>query len=358
MVPGFREISTSHNSRGAGPRLSANMNTPIDWKRFAEMIQAARRILLTAHQRPDGDCLGSEIAMKRILEKLGKEVFVLNPDPVPPTLAFLDPNRELRGLEEASPEERNRINEVDLIMVLDTSAWAQLAGIGPLFRNSPALKMVLDHHLKSDDIGAERFVDNTAEATGTLVVRAAKALGVSPDRKTAEAAFVAVATDTGWFRFSSVNAETYRIAAELVEAGVVPADLYREINEQESLGRIRLVGRTLAQTESHWDGRVMFTRIMREDLRQAGALPSDTEDIINMTLQVKGSQVAVLVSEIKDGSFKISFRSRCAVDCSRLAAQFSGGGHKQAAGASSSLPFEETKQALLAAIGEALAAME
>ena len=330
------------------------MNPTIDWKRFAEMIRSASTILLTAHQRPDGDCFGSEIAMKCILEKLGKEVFVLNPHPVPPTLAFLDENKVLRGLKEASMEERARIGHVDLILVLDTSSWTQLADIGPLFKASPAKKMVLDHHHKGDDIGAERFVDSNAEATGALVVQAAEALNVPLDREIAEAAFVAIATDTGWFRFPSVTSETYRTVAKLIDAGVVPADIYREIYEQESFGRIRLIGRTLAQTESHFDGRVMFTRIMQEDLRLAGALPSDTEDIINMTLQVHGSKVAVLVSELKDGTFKISFRSRCAVDCSRLAAQFSGGGHKQAAGASSDKPFEETKETLLVAVGRAL----
>ena len=330
------------------------MTSPIDWKRFADVVRSASRILLTVHQRPDGDCLGSQLAMKRILEKLGKTVYTLNPHSVPPTLKFLDPNGELLGLNEATPEERNRINDVDLVMVLDTSAWAQLADIGPLFKASTARKIVLDHHHKSDDIGAERFVDSDAEATGTLVVQAAEALEVPMDREIAEAAFVAMATDTGWFRFSSVRAETLRIAAKLLDAGAVPADLYRELYEQESLGRIRLVGRTLAQVESHFDGRLMFTRIMQDDLLSAGAVPSDTEDIVNMALQVHGSQMAVLVSELKDRTFKISFRSRCAVDCSRLAARFSGGGHKQAAGASSDRSFEELRKALLDAVGQAL----
>ncbi len=292
--------------------------------------------------------------MKRILEKLGKTVAVLNPHPVPPTLAFLDPNNELRGLKDATPEERARIHESDVVMVLDTSAWAQLADMGPLFQASPAKKIVLDHHHKGDDIGAEMFVDDEAEATGTLVVQAAEALGVTLDKTIADAALVAIVTDTGWLRFSSVTSETYRVIAKLVDAGAVPAELYRELYEQESLGRIRLIGRTLRQTEAHFAGRVMFTRIMQDDLRQAGALPSDTEDIVNMTLQVRGSMVAVLVSELTDGTFKISFRSRCDVDCSRLAARFGGGGHKKAAGASSVLPFDETKAALLAAIGNEL----
>lgn len=330
------------------------MNHTIDWHRFAEMIASASTILLTAHQRPDGDCLGSEIAMYEALRSLGKEVRVVNPHPTPPTLAFLDPEGILKALDQLTDDERAWMDRVDVILVLDTSSWAQLGAMAPIFEVSQAKKMVLDHHVKGDDIGAERFVDNTAEATGSLVIRAVEALGVPLTKEIADAAFVAISTDTGWFRFRSVNSETYHAAARLIDAGTCPADLYRELYEQESLGRIRLVGRTLSKTESHFDGRVMLTWILLDDLRQAGALASDTEDIVNMTLQVRGSKVAVLISELKDGTFKISFRSRCAVDCSRLATRFSGGGHKAAAGASSSLSFDETKAALLEAVGEAL----
>jgi phosphoesterase RecJ-like protein len=330
------------------------MESPINWFRFTEIVHSSSRILLTAHHRPDGDCLGSELAMRLILQELGKEVRIINPHRTPPTLAFIDPSGLLKALEDLTEEDKNWINEIDLIVVLDTSSWAQLGEMGPVFKASHARKLVLDHHEKGDDIGAERFIDPQAEATGILVVSAADALEVSLNREIAKAAFVAIATDTGWFRFSSVNAETYRTAARLIDAGAVPANLYQELYEQESLGRIRLVGRTLAQTEPHFDGQLMLTRIMLHDFVTADALSSDSEDIVNMVLQVKGTKMAVLISELKDGSFKISFRSRCAVDCSRLAAQFSGGGHKAAAGASSNLPFEETKHAVLQAVETAL----
>ena len=332
--------------------------SPINWSRFVEMIASASTILLTAHQRPDGDCLGCEMAMWQAFRHLGKDVRIVNPHRTPPPLAFLDPEGVMKALAQLTDEERHWIDEVDLILVLDTSSWSQLGDMASVFKASRAKKMVLDHHVKGDDIGAERFVDTEAEATGALVVQAVEALGVPLTKVMADAAFVALSTDTGWFRFTSVGAETFRIGARLLEAGVRPADLYRELYEQESLGRIRLIGRTLAKTESHFDGKVMLSWITLDDLREAGALASDTEDIVNMTLQVRGSSVAVLLSELKDGSYKISFRSRCAVDCSLLAAQFSGGGHKAAAGASSLLPFEETKQAVLEAVGRALVDVE
>lgn len=330
-------------------------DSPIDWARFVDLIRSANRIVLTSHQRPDGDSLGSVLAMSRILGRLGKDVRVANPHRVPPTLACLDPEgRVLKALDQLTDDDRAWIDGADLFMVLDTSSWAQMADVALLFKAFRGKKAVLDHHIKGDEIDAERFVDEHAEATGSLVARAARELGVPLDRDIADPLFVAISTDTGWFRFDSVTAETYRTVAELIDAGSKPAVLYRELNEQESLGRIRLMGRTLAKTEPHFGGLLMFTSIMQEDLRESGALPSDTEDIINMTLQVKGSRMAVLMSEQADGTFKISFRSRCDVDCSRLAKQFSGGGHHAAAGASSELPYDETRRALVDAIGKAL----
>jgi len=330
------------------------MQNTIDWQRFTEVIRSASKIILTIHHRPDGDCIGSALAMRQILLLLGKDVRIITPHKTPPPLAFLDPHHCITALEEMTEKDTHDIQTADLLFVLDTSSWAQLGEMATPFRESSAKKIVLDHHIKGDDIGAEKFIDSHAEATGTLVVQAADALGVPMTRDIAEPAFIAIATDTGWFRFSSVTSETFRTAGRLMDAGVQPDALYQEIYEQESLGRIRLVGRTLSKAESHLDGQFLLTWIRLEDFEAAGALASDSEDIINTLLQVRGSKMAVLISELKDKTFKVSFRSRCAVDCSVLAAQFGGGGHKKAAGASLSLPFEQTKQALIEAVTEAL----
>jgi phosphoesterase RecJ-like protein len=322
----------------------------IDWQAFAATVHAAQRILLTAHVRPDGDCIGSEIAVQWILKSLGKDVRIVNPQRTPPNLAFLDPTSTIRCLADCTEEDSAWIDGIDLLFVLDTRSWTQLGEMGELLKTTKAKKIVLDHHLKGDDIGAKDYVDSTAEATGALVVQAARTLGVPLSKEIAVPAFAALTTDTGWFRFSSVTPQTFRIAAELAEAGAEPAALYRELYEQESLGRIRLIGRILAKTESSLNGFVMCTWVMLDDLKQTGALPSDTEDVVNMLLQVNGSKIALLFSELKDNCFKVSFRSRCAVDCSRVAALFGGGGHKQAAGATLKMPFEAAKQAVLEAV--------
>ena len=330
------------------------MQNTIDWHRFAEVVRSASKIILTLHHRPDGDCIGSALAMRHILLTLGKEVRIIAPHKVPPTLAFLDPHGYVTALEDMTDEDTRWLHTADLFFILDTSSWAQLGDMAIHFRESSAKKIVLDHHVKGDDIGAETFIDSNADATGSLVVQVADALGVPISAEIAEPAFVAMTTDTGWFRFSNVTAETFRTAGRLVGAGVLPDAMYRELYEQESLGRVRLIGRTLSKTESYVDGQFLLTWILLDDFETAGAISSDSEDIINMLLQVRGSKMAVLISELKDKTFKISFRSRCSVDCSVLAAQFGGGGHKKAAGASLNPPFEHVKQAMIDAVTKGL----
>ena len=332
------------------------MRNSIDWRQFAEIVHSASKIVLTIHHRPDGDCIGSALAMRQILLQLGKEVRIIAPHKTPPTLAFLDPHHHITPLEEATKEHplTAYIETADLFFVLDTSSWAQLGDMATPFRESTAKKIVLDHHTKGDDIGAVPFIDSTAEATGTLVVQAADALDVPITADIALPAFVAIATDTGWFRFSSVKTETFHTAARLVNAGVQPDVVYRELYEQESLGRIRLIGRTLSKAEPYLDGQFLLTWIMIDDFKAAGAISSDSEDIVNMLLQVRGTKTAALISELKDKTFKVSFRSRCEVDCSVLAARFGGGGHKKAAGATMTLPLEQVKQAIVESMTTAL----
>jgi phosphoesterase RecJ-like protein len=324
----------------------------IDWPRFRETIGRYQRFVLISHIRPDCDALGSELGMAGVLEGLGKQVAIVNGQATPPNLAFIDPTQRIMALGE--PKAAAAIESADCFMILDTSAWAQLGGMGEVLRNSTKPKLVLDHHVSQDDLGAEYFKDTKAEATGRLVAQAAKELGVPLTKEIAKPLLAAVATDTGWFRFSSTTGETFRTGAALVDAGAKPDELYRELYEQDSLARLRLIGRILARAESELNGRLIHTAVLREDFEATGALPSDTEDIVNLTLTVAGTEVAVIFVEQPDGRFKISFRSRSAVDCSKLAETFNGGGHKAAAGASVPGPYAEALPRVLDAIRKAM----
>ncbi|MGE0606996.1 MAG: bifunctional oligoribonuclease/PAP phosphatase NrnA [Pirellulales bacterium] len=308
-----------------------NVQNPIDWPRLAKLIHAHRRFTLTSHVKPDCDALGSEVGLAAVLESLGKQVAIVNADPVPPHLRFIDPEQRIKQLGiDISAESAV---DCDALIVADTSAWIQLGAMGDVLRKTRGTRLVLDHHVSEDDLGAEYFKNPQAEATGRLVVELADELDVSLTPRIAAPLFTAIATDTGWFRFSSVTGDTFRTIGRLIDACAKPAVIYNALYERHTLARVQLMGRILARTTSELEGRLIHTVALQQDFVETGALPGDTEDLVNTTLAVAGTQVAVFFSEQPNGSFKVSFRSRCEVDCAKVAEQFGGGGHRAAAGA-------------------------
>lgn len=324
----------------------------IDWAKFVEFVNSHERFVLTSHVRPDGDALGSELGMAHVLEALGKQTVIVNADAVPPHLEFLDPERRIQQL--GHDVQAKELDDYDALIVLDTSSWVQLGDMADVLRNTSATKIVVDHHVSQDDLGAESFKNTKAEATGRLVVEAAEHLGVALSAPMAHALFVAIATDTGWFRFSSTTGDTFRFTGRLVEAGAVPAEIYASLYEQDSLARLRLVGRILARSEVDLDGRLIHTSVLNEDFRETGALRSDTDNVVNTTMTVADTEAAVILIEQPDGTLKASFRSRGDLDCSRVAEGFGGGGHRAAAGASINEPFTAARVKVLDAVRAAM----
>jgi len=314
------------------PRVEIfELNMTIDWKRLKTKIDSAQTFVLTSHIRPDCDALGSELGMAGLLQAMGKDVIISNGQETPPNLAFIDPENRIRtiGVDIQSAQLVDR----DVLMILDTSAWAQLGAMGDVIREFKGEKLIFDHHVGEDDLGAEPFKNTTAEATGRLVVEAAENFGVELTPQMATPLYAAIATDTGWFRFPSTTAYTYQIAARLVDAGASPNEIYKDLYERQTLGRMRLAGIVLSRIEVEHDGKFAYTHILKEDFEKTGALPSDTEDQVNQMLEIDGTQFVVIMIEQPTGGFKISFRSRCALNCNEVAAKFGGGGHKAAAGA-------------------------
>lgn len=324
----------------------------INWLRFAEVVRSHNNFILVSHIRPDCDALGSELGMAGILEAIGKKVRIVNGQATPPNYAFIDPTRRIRTINvDIQPGD---LADADALMVLDTSAWAQLGPMGDVIKAFKGKKIVLDHHMSSDDLGAEQFKDVQAEATGRLVLDAARHLEVRLTPEIATPLFAAIATDTGWFRFASARGDTYRAAGALIDAGAKPNEIYNSLYEQDTLARLNLIGRILGRAKAERDGQLIYTAVLREDFEATGALPSDTEDVVNMTLAVGGTKMAVIMVEQPKGGFKVSFRSRCEVDCSKLAEQFGGGGHKAAAGAFVDGPLAEAQPKVLDAVRAAM----
>jgi phosphoesterase RecJ-like protein len=328
----------------------------VDWPAFAELVNGHESFLLTSHIRPDCDALGSELGMAAVLEGLGKKVRIVNGHPTPPNLAFIDPDKKIESLSETLTPAEVLQGDFEVMMILDTSAWAQLGDMGDVVRGTQAQVAIVDHHVAEDDLNARLFKNTSAEATGRLVCEAAEHLNVTLDAKASMAVYAAIATDTGWFRFGSTSATTYQWAAYLVEHGAVPASIYGALYEQETLGRMRLRGRVLARIETERDGRLAHTYISKDDFETTGAVPSDTEDLVNHLLAIQGTKVAVIFVEQEGGGFKLSFRSRCGVNCSEVASHFNGGGHKAAAGAFVAGELENVVKPVLDAVRSAMEA--
>lgn len=319
-----------------------------DWTPLAEIIEQHQRFMLTTHVRPDCDALGSTLAMAEVLRRLGKSAEIVVGYETPPNLGWIDPDRQIKQLDKDIS--REDLAEIEVIIVLDTSAWAQMSHIETFLRESTAKKVVIDHHVSGDDLGAVMMKNDSAAATGELVAEIVDFFNLKWDPKLAVPLYAAVATDTGWYRFPSVTGHTYRLAAKFLEGGAVPSDIYAKLYENETLARLKLIGRVLARAVTELDGRLIYTWVEMVDFEQTGALPTDTEDVINMTLSVGGTEGAVILVEQSDGKCKVSLRSRGKMHSAEVAETFGGGGHKAAAGATVDGPLDVARERVLDAV--------
>lgn len=331
--------------------MSPGATTDI-WRTLKDFIDRHQHFVLTCHVRPDCDALGSELAMAEVLEQLGKQVRIVNADSVPPRLAFVDPDQRIEVL----PDGATALEPpVDALMVLDTAAWGQLGAMAEVIRRSAAEVAIIDHHANPGEIPGLLVQDSTSEATGRLIADFVGFLGIVSTPRLAGALFVAIATDTGWFRFPSTRSSTYEVAGQLVAAGAYPQEIFRQLYERDSLSRARLRGIVLTRIALDMDGRVAHTYVLDDDFQQTGALRSETDDFINMALAIDGVGVAAMFTEHPVGTIKVSLRSRlAAVDCSLVTAQFGGGGHRAAAGATLSGDVPGVRTRVLAALRAAL----
>ena len=324
----------------------------IDWAPLREIIERGEKFAISSHVRPDADAIGSELGLLAVLESLGKQVQIVNPSATPRHLAFLDPEGIVHKLGEGISQETAL--EADVHVVVDTGAWQQLPDVQKVLEQTQARKVVIDHHVSGDDLGAIVFKDVTAAATGVLITELAEFLGVSPSASSAASLYCAIATDTGWFRFPNTDARTMQTAARLIDAGAQPNVLYRELYERSSPARLKLHAVVLDRVRFEFDGRLGHTFVTLKDFEQTGAHPTDTEDLVNEAMCVDSVECSFILVEQRSGKIKASFRSRGLVDVAEIAESFGGGGHRQAAGATLPRPFEKVQNAILEAFKTAL----
>ncbi len=324
----------------------------MDWTILKKVIDENDSFLITSHVRPDADALGSELGLRAILLALGKKVSIINASAPPANLSFMNPPGVILKLNDTVT--KANVPKTDVVVIVDTSAWQQLGNMADVIQASPAKRVVIDHHVSSDEMGAIELKDVTAAATGELICEAAAAFGIEFDEDTANWLYAAIATDTGWFRFPSTTSRTMRISAALIDRGASAHYVFNLVHEQSSLSRVRLGGRVLGRTQSEADGRLVWVQVDAKDMSETGAVPSDTEGLVNQCLTVAGSEAAFIAVELQTSQIKFSLRCRYPHDVASLAEQFSGGGHKLASGATLSGPLNVAVERMRTAFLEML----
>jgi len=299
-----------------------------------EALRSARRPFLCTHIYPDGDALGSAVALSYILRRGGADPTVLLTHPVPEKLGVADREGIAEVIsEELSEAQRETISSADLLVILDTSEPERLGRLRePVFAGN-APRVLIDHHICHDpEIFDVPWSVPESPSTGNMVFRIHEALGGEIEPAAADALFVAISTDTGWFRFSNTSSEAFRAASLLRAAGADPERLHREIYENSTPERARALGSLLARLQTAADGRIAYSTISAADLERHGIPLEELDGFIDSLKQIDGAEIVFLVVELSPGRFKVSLRSKGAMDVHPIAVLFGGGGHAKAAG--------------------------
>ena len=307
------------------------MIEPESHRLFARLCDAAQSFVLTTHLNPDGDAIGSEISLARFLVAGGKQVAIINHDPTPDTLKFVeDPSLPIQCYDPAIHDAA--LGEADLVVLVDNSAPDRLGRMEKRMVELAGNTLCIDHHPGRSAPWGHQIVDVSACATAMMVHELTRAQGWTPDLVAAEAIYVGLATDTGFFRFNSTSARAHQVAAELLELGVRPARAYREVYERNTLAYTHLLGHALSAVQLDGDGAVASVRITRELETRLGAQDVDTSEITTSLLALDTVQIVALFRELPDQRVKVSLRSKAEYDVHGLATEFGGGGHRNASG--------------------------
>jgi bifunctional oligoribonuclease and PAP phosphatase NrnA len=301
-------------------------------QRAAEEIRRRRRFVIAPHVRPDGDAIGSQLAMAYALRALGKEARIVNRDPPPlPLLSF-------PGV--ADIEIAERIDDTgDAVIVMETGDLSR-TGVAGL---DAGFVINIDHHVGNTMYGAVNWFDVSAAACGEMVFDLVRELRVPLTYEIAVHVYVAILTDTGSFHYSNISPRTFATCRQCVEAGVNPQAVARAVFDSNSLGRLKLFGAVLSGMQLDAAGQIATLTVDEQLLADCGATYDDTDGLINLPLTVKGIQAVIFFKKIGPDDWRISLRSKGNIDVNAVAKQFGGGGHKNASGCSATGSLDSLK---------------
>lgn len=307
----------------------------LDPKALQELFRTPQKVVITTHRSPDGDAVGSSLALNGILEKQGHDVQVIIPDAAPAFLSWMKGSEDILDFEQTPEDGKRAIEEASVIFSLDYNRLDRIAAVGEHVKSSKAMKIMIDHHIDPSPDFDHILSDTSASSTCELIYRFADQMGWLEllDKDIAEALYAGIMTDTGSFKFSSTSATTHRIAAHLMELGLVPDRVHSAIFDTSSFDRLQLLGYALSRKlEFDPVKGVSIIALSLSEKNRFHYQKGDTEGLVNYGLSIQGARMAIFLSEELNMT-KCSFRSKGDLDVNVIARTwFNGGGHKNAAG--------------------------
>ena len=308
-------------------------------------LLAGERFLVCSHARPDGDAVGSMLAMGMLLEQMGKRADLLSADRIP------DNYRGLPGVDRIQTAQRPwGPYDAAILLECDGVARTRLRGLEEYFLIN------IDHHVSGKAFGQLNWIDYAAASVGELVYRLAMAAGVRITAEMAACLYTSVLTDTGGFCYGSLQPSTFALARELTLAGADPVEIARQVYFSTSASKMLLLGAALSNLKR--EGRLAWLWVTHEEMMRACANEEDCEGIVNYALSIAGVEVAVFLRELADGQIRLSLRGKGRVDVAELAAKLGGGGHESAAGCTLEGPLADALERILPPLRAALAAFK
>lgn len=315
---------------------------------FEGVISFLRRtpkIIITAHETPDGDAIGSECAMLRVLRGMGKAARILNADPTPRKFRFLDPDGDVEVLSDPASLPAD-IAEHSLLM-LDTSDVHNIGQVATLVLPRVREHYIIDHHEQEEDLLAGNFVQKSASSTSEILHQLFREMGVEIDFLTAQALFAGIVYDTGSFIYPKTTALTFDIARDLVSRGVQPNAVYANVYESNSISALVLQSKVLASLELEYGQAVAILTMRADMIRESGAFYEEADQLINIPLKSEDIRVSIFFKENLEGLVRCSMRSKGAINVAEIAQGFGGGGHRTAAGFKCADSISTTRAAVL-----------
>ena len=320
-----------------------------------DLFEQSNSFVLTTHVNPDGDGLGSEIALAEWLSSQAKNVHIINYSATPEIYLFLDAHDRIGRYDPS--RDNPLLAAADVIVILDTNQPERLRNMQQPVLDSRATKLVIDHHLEPHPFADHYLIDADATSTGEIMYRLLSRLShESLTPLVAQNLYCAIMTDTGSFRYPRVDSDIHRMVADLIDRGADPVSIYSNVYERWSNGRIHLLGEMLAGLQTSEGGMVATVSVTQDMLRRTGTAEVDTDNFTVYPMSVQGVLIGILLLELKDG-IKLSVRSRGEIPINELAKEFGGNGHLNAAGARlHGVSLEEVRSAVVRAAARYLSA--